>query len=179
MHHCIQCTVLQMLGTFPTRNFQRLLFHLGTSQQCNIPANGPATSQFCHSNSTRPSYPQHSAPQSCLRRLRRHILTFRKLHLGKLHIWEVAIGKMPLRKYLTPIHRIMTKRTLYCIIFSMVYEKGCCVRTVVKLPWFQTNGIFYRKESRRLGSCIHNLRNSSEVWEYNSSFSCLNWRNGG
>ena len=54
-------------------------------------------------------------------------LTFGKLPLGKLHIWEVAtgkidawqvdFGKIPLGKYLTPYSTILVL-VYYCVVFK-------------------------------------------------------------
>ena len=114
----------QILGTFP-KSFSQV----ATSQLCNFPSNFSCLSQpqysspqtvlaaalallACSSRSAQlpsPSQLQRLAPQSSLRRL----ITFRKLPLGKFHIWEVAaweivimefaLGNLALGKYLTPL----------------------------------------------------------------------------
>ena len=75
-------------GIFPSGTFPRVFSLLATSQMYNFPS---GNLQVCPSCSARPlDCSSRSAwPHCSLRRLRRPNLTFGKLLLGKLHIWEV------------------------------------------------------------------------------------------
>jgi len=67
--------LLQMLGTFPSGSFPKV--------------------QFPKRQITKSILASVLSPNCSLRRLRGPNLTFGKLQLGKLHFWEVAIGKVP------------------------------------------------------------------------------------
>ena len=75
-------------GIFPSGNFpslsSRSAWPLARSSRSDRP---PSPSQLQHSASLQPAAPQKA---------------FWKVTLGKLHTWEVVLGKMPLGKYLTP-----------------------------------------------------------------------------
>ena len=91
------------MGIFPSGNLSNVQVPKRQLLKSVQTAASSAPSQF---------WPRHSAaqpilaaalgPHCSLWRLRGPNLTFGKFPLGKLHIWEVAPGKMPLGKYLTP-----------------------------------------------------------------------------
>ena len=110
-----------MLGTFLKHFSQAATSQVATSLMCNfLRGNFPSLS-FTQRQVRQPfltaalgpqTHPSRSARSLCsLRRLRKPNISFGKLLLGKMYIWEVAtleivtwevaLGKMPLEKYLT------------------------------------------------------------------------------
>ena len=98
---------------------------------------------FPSGNFQSPSKSQRSAQiAACGASDRMPNQTFRKLPLGKLHMWkiatcEVALGKMPLGKYLSPSNTRLTFQRVFCSKYaiSKVYSlNGCQNCFISELP---------------------------------------------
>ena len=101
-------------GLFQSGNFPRVFSQVATSPSLSLCSAWPIQPVIAAALGPLALPRRNARPHCSLQRLSRSKLTFGKLPLGKLHIWkvaiwesvtwEVALKKMPLGKYLSPMY---------------------------------------------------------------------------